>query len=149
MFYLVIPRSYRPRCSNREAIMSEDRVGGSVRALSIAVLLAFACGGDELGPDGPTATKQVSVVDNRFNPSANIVQPGDTVTWTWGGNNLHNVTFDDAMVGNSTTQTSGTFTKAFAGAGEFTYYCTVHGQSVMSGRVVVGEASSGSNGTSY
>ena len=92
---------------------------------------------------------QVSVVDNRFNPSANIVQPGDTVTWTWGGDNLHNVTFDDAMIGNSTTQTSGTFTKAFAAVGEFTYYCAVHGKSVMSGRVVVGEASSGSNGTSY
>lgn len=43
----------------------------------------------------------------------------------------------DAGPPNSTTRTSGSFTRTFDEAGRFTYYCTVHGREVMSGAVEV------------
>ena len=80
----------------------------------------------------------MEILDNRFMPSVNSIDVGVTATWTWGGINPHNVTFDDPGIGNSNTQTAGTFEKTFNEAGEFTYFCTVHGRALMSGRVVVG-----------
>ena len=98
-------------------------------------LFAAACG--ENSPTAPTGTSQVTVVDNSFNPAANQIDPGQTVTWTWNGTNPHNVTFDDMTLSSSDTQTSGTFAQTFDVDGEYTYYCTVHGRAVMSGQVVV------------
>ncbi len=103
--------------------------------LFLVALFAAACGDDS--PTAPTETTQVTVVDNNFNPSQNQIDPGQTVTWTWNGTNAHNVTFDDMALTNSATQTAGTFTQTFDVDGEYTYYCTVHGRAVMSGRVVV------------
>lgn len=67
--------------------------------------------------------------------SAVSVLEGGTVTWTWQGGNLHNVTFSNGG-GTSATQTSGTFDRTFATAGTYRYNCTVHGQA-MSGTVTV------------
>ena len=112
-------------------------------ALVSAAVLSIACGGgDPAGPSnggGPVRTTSVGVQDNRFSPSSNAVDPGATVTWSWGGSNPHNVTFDDASIADSPTQTDGNFQQTFPDDGEFTYFCTVHGRAVMSGRVVVGE----------
>ena len=112
--------------------------------MGLALLITAGCS-DDGGPsvddgDDPTATLSVGVVDNSFTPPANAIGAGQTVTWTWNGNNPHNVTFDDGALVASTTQTGGTFTTTFAAAGEFSYFCTVHGRSVMSGTVVVGTA---------
>ncbi len=110
-----------------------------------ALFVAVAACGDDADPptgpddDGPTATASISVVDNSFNPGANAVDVGQTVTWTWAGSAPHNVTFDDSSVGNSSTQTDGSFQRTFDAAGAFTYYCAVHGRAVMSGSVVVGD----------
>jgi plastocyanin len=115
--------------------------------LRVAACAAFAaaCGDDSSptnsGGSQPVATTQVTIADNRFTPSANSVNAGQTVQWTWTGSNPHNVTFDNASVGNSPTQTTGTHSRTFASTGEFSYYCSVHGRSVMSGRVVVGAGS--------
>ena len=116
--------------------------------LTLATFLA-ACGdstdpvsnagnGDNVGNGGnyPVATSSVSVVDNSFNPSSVTVAVGTTVTWTWAGNNDHNVTFDDG-VNDSATQTDGSHTRTFAAAGTFPYHCTIHGPSIMSGQVSV------------
>jgi plastocyanin len=108
----------------------------------IAVLGSAACGDSQPtnpppGPAGPTPTTAVSVRDNSFQPSNNSVTAGETVTWTWAGNNLHSVTFDDMTVGNSTTKSTGVFNRTFPTAGEFTYFCSVHGGAVMSGKVTV------------
>lgn len=112
-------------------------------ALASAAVLSIGCGdGDPAGPSnggGPVRTTSVDVVDNRFQPSSNAVDPGATVTWTWGGSNPHTVTFDDASLADSQIQTTGSFQQTFPAEGEFTYFCTVHGRAVMSGRVVVGE----------
>lgn len=119
------------------------------RTLSALILVGSAAGlsvgcGDAnnqpMGPgnpSGPTATANISVVDNAFQPSENSVNVGEVVTWTWTGSQPHNVTFDDATIGNSSTKTTGGYTRTFTTAGEYTYYCTVHGRAQMSGKVVV------------
>ncbi len=110
---------------------------------------ATACGGDSGtngggdngdgggGDDGDNATTSVSVGDNFFNPSGNIVSGGATVTWTWTGSNSHNVTFASSTIASSNTQSSGTFSTTMpTTAGAYSYMCTIHG-SGMSGTVTV------------
>jgi plastocyanin len=108
-----------------------------------AVLIAVACsGGDGSGPSEPPAVNPppganaVNIGDNFYDPSAKSVGPGGTITWTWNGSNPHSVTFD-AGGPSSTVKTTGTFARTFAAAGQFTYFCTVHGAAVMSGTVTV------------
>ncbi len=110
---------------------------------SSAVAIIVSCGDDPAAPGpgtAPTTTTSVSIVDNGFQPAANMIEVAETVTWLWTGSNPHNVTFDDERLANSVTKVDGSFQQAFDTAGEFTYFCSIHGRAVMSGRVVVGDA---------
>ena len=92
------------------------------------------------GDDGTTAASagpavvgtEVAVVDNAFEPARLEVEAGETVTWTWEGDNPHDVVFDDF---GSEVQTGGTYTYTFEEAGEFAYTCTIHAN--MDGTIVV------------
>lgn len=106
-----------------------------------AVLMAVACGGEDTPsqpPPGnpPPGQAAVSIGDDFYDPSATSVGTGSTVTWTWNGSNAHSVTFD-AGGASSAVQATGTFARTFGTAGQFTYFCTVHGANVMSGTVTV------------
>lgn len=104
--------------------------GGVTRSASSAVTVTSG------GSQGQAA---VAVSDNAFTPASLTVvknEAGATVTWTWTGTRLHNVTFDDGAAG-SANQTTGTFARTFAAAGSYTYYCSIHGKAVMSGAVTV------------
>lgn len=113
---------------------------GMPHLLMVGVVLAVAACSDSTGPgngdgDGPpSATESVDVEDNEFVAPAVRVLVGGTVTWTWRGNNLHNVTFPGVPA--SATQTAGTYERTFATAGSFPYLCTIHGEA-MSGTVTV------------
>jgi len=115
-------------------------------ALLVPLLFLGACGGSDSPSDpgdpgdpgngpppppgngGPVATTSVSVRDNVFDPAAITVSPGATVTWTWAGNEPHNVTWVESDLTDSSTQTSGTYQAAMPSAsGELVYYCTLHG----------------------
>jgi plastocyanin len=105
------------------------------RLLSLSTALAAilaACSEHTAPSDGNEAS--VTVEDNRFTPQQFGVAAGGSVTWIWGGNNLHNVTFDDGPA--SPTQQNGRYQRQFSAAGTYAYHCTVHGLS-MSGSVVV------------
>ena len=130
------------------------------RFLPIVVIVGIvglvpACGDSTTqpgpGPSGPAVTTAVNVIDNSFSPTSNAVSTGETVTWTWNGSNSnsHNVTFDDPSIGNSATKTSGSFARTFNAVGDFTYYCTVHGRAVMSGKVTAGISGNGGAGSGY
>ncbi|MBA3759785.1 MAG: hypothetical protein H0X07_04575 [Gemmatimonadales bacterium] len=114
----------------------------SGRLRTAVALGALACGGDGTGPDnggGGEVPGQVTVGDNFFRPGTTTLPRaggGVTVSWSWAGGNQHNVTFD-AGGPNSATQTSGSFSRTFTEAGNFTYICTIHGRAVMSGTVAV------------
>jgi plastocyanin len=104
--------------------------GRSVFGLLVIGLMG--CGGSE--STGPTATTAVDVRDNSFSPGAITVSPMATVTWTWRGNDAHNVVFEDGQ-GSSNLQTAGTHNRAFAASGTFRYRCTTHSTSFTSGMI--------------
>lgn len=123
------------------------RVLGRLSAIGCVIALA-ACGGGSTAPannnggggnnnggGGNQTPNAVSVFDNNFNPDSISVAKGATVTWTWMGQAIHNVTFTDGTIGNSEDQSTGTFTKSFATAGTFAYHCTHHAG--MNGKIVV------------
>lgn len=86
----------------------------------------------------PVRTTAVEVDDNVFNPDAIRVDAGATVDWTWVGSNPHDVTWDDADLSDSQTQTSGSHQVTMpTEPGEYSYHCTVHVFQGMRGTVVV------------
>ncbi len=129
--------------------MKRSNVRRGAPWMTAALALALtACGGDDPmdpmnGGDGNgnggsviPMTTAVSVQDNFFDPAANRVSSGASVTWTWNGSNPHNVTFTDGSIDSSDTQTAGTFSATMPTAtGTYTYRCTIH--SGMDGAVTV------------
>lgn len=96
---------------------------------------ATACSSESAGAsagDVAVAGTAVEVRDNDYTPSKLQVQTGQVVTWTWTGRNPHDVSFGDIA---SAVQKSGTFTRTFDEAGEFSYKCRVHPG--MRGTIVV------------
>lgn len=104
-------------------------------ALLLAALVLAGCSEDTSGPSGDA----VAVNDNTFAPSALTVTPGTTVTWTWNGGNPHNVTWAGGTPAASATQSTGTYERTFDAAGEYVYYCSLHGTSTtgMRGTITV------------
>lgn len=92
----------------------------------------------------------VIVVDNAFEQRNIQVDPGTTITWVNEGTNNHNVNpaseglFEVSeggeMPGNEDPPTEVTAT--FEAAGEFPYYCSLHGTATVgqTGFVLVGDA---------
>lgn len=105
---------------------------------------AVTGGGGGGGGGGNTAT--VTVSNNEYSPSQISVARGTTVTWRWnscagdgyGGQvcTSHSVTFDDGGP-SAGSRDEGSFSRTFPSAGSFTYYCTSHGRTAMSGSVAV------------
>lgn len=101
--------------------------------------IVLGCSEDGTGPScssGGTATA-VKVCDRFFAPASSPIGVNASITWTWGGREGHNVTFEDTDAGftNSNTKTSGTHTQGFASAGTFRYRCTIHSSNFTSGMV--------------
>jgi plastocyanin len=105
--------------------------------------LLVACGGGDSyrpptgnnpNPNPPSTSNSISVRDNNFSPSATTLAVGTTVTWTWNGADIHNVTFAGGPTSGDQT-TGATFQRTFNAAGVFTYSCTRHGG--MNGTVTI------------
>jgi plastocyanin len=97
-------------------------------------------------PSGAGPGVTVTVSNNDYSPNQVSVARGTTVTWRWdscsgdpyGGQvcTSHSVTFDDGGP-SAAAQSNGSFSRTFANAGTFTYFCTSHGRTAMSGSVTV------------
>lgn len=124
-------------------------------ALTAALVGLAACGGSSGGTEPPQnnggggggpGPVTVTVGNNDYSPDNVTVAAGSTVTWRWdsctgdgyGGEicTSHSVTFDDGGP-SAAARDDGTFARTFASAGTFTYYCTSHGRTAMSGSVRV------------
>lgn len=104
-----------------------------IALLAIAGVALVALVRDELDPGAPVpGVTAVAVRDNIFSPAAIQIEPGQTVTWTWEGDEDHNVVGDSFE---SPTQSDGTFAHTFAARGTYDYECTLH--FFMRGEVVV------------
>ena len=74
-----------------------------------------------------------------FTPFSTNINVGDQVLWTWAGS-PHNVTStNNAWVASPTQGTGTTFANTFTAAGNYFYYCSIHGTATtgMRGEVVV------------
>lgn len=85
------------------------------------------------------ANAAVDVENNAYDPDPVAIKVGDTVKWTWTGNN-HSVTADDGSFDSECMpvcdNAGAEFEHTFNSVGEFDYYCRVHGDS-MTGTVTV------------
>ena len=113
------------------------RLAGVALALGIAVLPSM---------HAAAAGNEVSVGEDRYNPTDVRITAGDTVVWTYGGSNSHSVTADDGSFDSSPTcgQLLGpcmgsSFSHEFNSPGTFGYHCRI--VQTMVGTVTVEAAS--------
>ena len=86
----------------------------------------------------PPTSASVSVNDNSFSPATAVIQTGGTVTWTWAGSNIHNLTFTSGPMprpANQDNQVTGTAQRTITTVGTYGYGCTNHAG--MNGTVTV------------
>lgn len=106
-------------------------------------LLTWLC----LAPAGFAATTTVLVGNGGlvFTPAVANINVGDQVVWNWSGN-FHSTTSGTGGTPNGlwdsgVANAPHSFTNTFNSAGNFSYYCSIHVASGMTGAVVVASAS--------
>jgi plastocyanin len=118
----------------------------ALHALSVAALLAGACGGggnDAYGERSAIKVSGMSVTvelkDIQFRPQGIRVKPGTTVTWVNKDPVIHNVRqVESVFLSPDEVQPGHTFSYTFDKPGTYRYQCTFHHPS-MNGVVIVGE----------
>jgi plastocyanin len=88
------------------------------------------------------AASSIKVGDNYFVRASGVptvtVKKGSTVTWRFAGRNLHTVAVRSGPVKfHSSAKTSGSYKRKMTRAGTYRIYCTIHGASDQSMRLVV------------
>jgi plastocyanin len=89
-------------------------------------------------PPGGGHSTTITVANDFFSPTPDTV-PAGQVTFTWAANAVtHNVTWDSgpSTPPNSGNKSSGSFPVTLV-AGTYTYECTIHASSGMTGTIVV------------
>ena len=80
-----------------------------------------------------------------FRPSTITIHAGDTITWINDDDTTHNIAFEDTTLGAPTKEApykirvGKEFSWTFIKAGEFSYYCKLHHDQDMLGKVIVEE----------
>jgi plastocyanin len=102
--------------------------GGTTRTANSTPTVSALGNSAEVTASGPGQT---------FSPDTVKIAVNGTVTWTFPGPNIHNVTFDSPQNAalNIDSRNSGSIPRTFAAAGVHSYRCTLH--SGMNGAVVV------------
>lgn len=106
--------------------MASRVASGCVVALGALVPLLSASPAAAQGTD-------VSIVGQAYVPVIISIVVGDSVTWTNNDAETHSVNLGDVF-GDNLVAPGATYTATFSTAGEFVYFCTLHGHA---GKVVV------------
>ena len=118
--------------------------GGSSTTSAPTNDLSSVVPGSDLATTSGATTAAVSVGPGiAFSPASVSIARGGTVTWTWSGGLMHSAT-SGTCSGTCTAdgtftsgiQASGTFQFTFNTAGDFPYFCLVHG-AMMTGTIHV------------
>lgn len=107
------------------------------RPLAIALI-----GAGVLATPALAATKSITVGDDYFVRSSGVpkvtVTKGTTVIWRFKGDNPHDVSVSSGPVKfNSPPKVSGTYRRKMKRRGTYKIYCSIHGASDQSMRLVV------------
>ena len=96
---------------------------------SCIALLTLAAGLAAAGAQAATTVVTLDSVTNKFKPQTVTVRIGDTVRWENPDPGFHNVVSDDGTTFSSGSPAVGpwTYSFTFTAAGNFGYYCEVHG----------------------
>lgn len=87
-------------------------------------------GGDADAPEGCVGIDNKVLIDDgavTFRPTTITVQPGQSVCWTWSGSVAHTIKADDDSFSSGPPSTAGTFKRTYNRAGNYGFYCQVHG----------------------
>jgi plastocyanin len=85
--------------------------------------------------ESPTAARDVAIDNFSFSPGTVSVPVGTTVRWTNRDDIPHTVVCEDRTFKSPVLDTDGVFSRQFAAAGVFKYFCSIHPR--MTGTVVV------------
>jgi plastocyanin len=123
--------------TNQQPATANPTTGGTMfRSILFTVVVSFLAAGA-----AGAANHVVDVNDNSFVPEMLTIDAGDSVTWTNSGNFPHNVKADNnSFRSGNASNSAWSFTHTFNTAGEFRYYCELHGAPGgfgMSGMVMV------------
>lgn len=100
-------------------------------------------------PEGVVEPGVIQVIDSAFDPKESVVPAGTEVRWEQIGSAPHNVVADDGSFDShpdckkDSSQCMGQgdeFTREFEEAGEYPYYCVIHGApggQGMAGTIIV------------
>ncbi|RNL79754.1 cupredoxin domain-containing protein [Nocardioides marmorisolisilvae] len=115
----------------------------SFRAARVLAGLALLAPLMALLAQGPAqaTTRTVTVGDDFFTPKTLKVVVGDSVKWSFEG--THTSTSTQGFWNSGTKNAGQSYTRPFADAGTYPYYCTIHGM-MMSGSIQVPVKASGS-----
>ena len=95
-----------------------------------ALMLGCALGGGIAFAAGSGATSQppsIQLGDDFFQPKRLTVLVGTKVTWTWTGNDTHNVTVvSGPQKFRSIDQSTGTYSRVMSKPGVYRIVCTLH-----------------------
>ena len=81
-------------------------------------------------PDtGQKQTIQIEILDDFFQPQVVTIPIGYSVIWVNQGTHPHTVTADDGSFSSHILQPGSSFEHQFTNAGNFDYFCEVHGES--------------------
>lgn len=109
--------------------------------LTIIVVL-FLHSSCDFNNDNPSDSNLIRIRDNSFDPPVLSVTVGRIVAWQHEGSNPHTVTSGSPTMSPGALFDSGTlsngngFTFTFSEAGNFPYFCKIHG-AMMSGTIQV------------
>ncbi len=82
-----------------------------------------------------SATSEVAIQNNMFNPASITVAVNTTVRWTNKDGVAHTVTSNTNLFDSGNIGSNGTYSHQFTTAGTYAYKCTIH--SGMTGTVIV------------
>jgi plastocyanin len=101
--------------------------------LAIAALVAVPAAATPKPSDdvaSNAARERVAIRDNFFDPRSVSIEEDDKVTWSWRGDNSHNVTFTKvpktASKNGADTRREGRWSRRFRKRGLYKYVCTIH-----------------------
>ena len=106
--------------------------------------LSLTCSNEPTAAPYEPQTITVSIVDNQFQPPQITVNKTDTVKWVNDGLTDHTSTsgsngVPDGIWDSDIIHLGSSYSHVFDGVGSFQYFCTMHWQDGMVGRITVVE----------